>query len=58
MTQRQGYQATHTDPITRELRSTGWMPTNDFYCGCGPAGLCAGHATIRAAEHYHPELAR
>lgn len=50
------YQATHTDSLTRMLRTCGWVPPFTLRCGCYPTRLCAGHATIRAAEHYHPEL--
>jgi hypothetical protein len=52
------YQATHTDTITRELRAGGWFPRAVYVCGCAAGQLCAQHATIRAVEHYHPELAR
>ncbi len=52
------YQATHDDPITRELREDMWMPRQAYPCGCNHAYICPPHATIRAAEHYHPELIR
>lgn len=52
------YVATHHDPITAHLRNFCWQPTSTYTCGCHPSGLCTQHAEIRAAEHYHPELAR
>ena len=55
------YRATHTDGLTRILRTLGWVPDNDLIwhvCGCQTDRLCDQHATIRAAEHYHPELGR
>jgi hypothetical protein len=51
------YVATHHDPITTEIRAAGWQPRTAYYvCGCNPQRLCPQHASIRAVEHYHPEL--
>lgn len=52
------YQATHKDLTTVSLRAFGWNPPIYMHCGCQPTRLCEQHAAIRAAEHYHPELAR
>ena len=52
------YEATHQDPLTVHLRATNWRPITQYKCGCDVHKLCQQHATIRAAEHYHPELAR
>lgn len=50
------YTPDHGDWLTGKLRDASWIPASDYHCGCSPTVLCSGHAKIRAAEHYNPEL--